>query len=53
MNNRKVAKFVTKNAFGLAVAAILGYIIKLEHKVEDRIDEHFDEEDPNEEDSQQ
>lgn len=40
--NPKLMKFIVKNAFGLAVTTAIGYMIKMERKVEDRIDDHFD-----------
>lgn len=40
--NPKVAKHLTKLALSLVGSAILGAIVKMEHKVEDRIDEHYD-----------
>jgi hypothetical protein len=40
--NQKLLKFAVKSVIGLAFTAVVGYTIKLEHKVEDKIDEHFD-----------
>lgn len=44
----RVAKLVIKGVFGLAVSALIGYTIKMEHKVDDKIDEYYDKEDPEE-----
>lgn len=40
--NPKLAKFTSKAVFGLAVSAVIGIIIKAEHRIDDRIDEHYD-----------
>lgn len=40
--NPKVAKVIVKQGFGLAVAALIGYAIKAEHRVEEKIDDHYD-----------
>jgi hypothetical protein len=40
--NPKLMKFVVKQGLGLAVAALIGYTIKVERKIEDKIDDRFD-----------
>lgn len=41
MNKHKIAAFASKTGFGVAVAAVIGALIKFEHRVDDRIDEHY------------
>jgi len=50
--NPKVAKFVTKTSLGLAVSALIGIMIKMEHRVDDIIDEHYDDKKEQEEQDQ-
>jgi hypothetical protein len=38
----KLMKVAAKGALGLAVSALIGYVVKLELRVEERIDEHFE-----------
>ncbi len=45
MVSPRIAKFVTKSAFGLAVSALIGIMIKMEHRVDDKIDAHYDRKD--------
>jgi preprotein translocase subunit Sss1 len=40
--NPKLTKMVVKGAIGLCVSGMIGYMIKLEKKVDDKIDEHYD-----------
>lgn len=39
--NPAVAKFAVKGVLGLAVSAVIGVLIKLEHHADERIDEHY------------
>lgn len=40
--NDKIAKLIVKNVLGFATAAMIGYMIKQERKLEERIDEHYE-----------
>lgn len=42
MKNAKLAKFIVKQVLGASVALVIGYMMKMEKKLEDRIDEHYD-----------
>lgn len=37
----KLKATIVKFALGIATAAVIGYIIKLEHKIDAHIDDHF------------
>lgn len=41
----KLKKLIIKGAVGLATAAVIGYIIKLEKRLDAHIDEHYAEQD--------
>lgn len=40
--NPKIAKFAIKSALSIGVATLLGYMIKLENRIEDKIDERYE-----------
>jgi methylthioribose-1-phosphate isomerase len=39
--NEKIAKMVVKGAVSLGVSALIGYMIKMERRLEQSIDDHY------------
>lgn len=40
--NDKIVKFIVKGSISLGTAALIGYMIKQERKLEERVDEHYE-----------
>lgn len=52
MDSNTLTKMAYKGAIGIAFSALLGYIVKLEHAIDERIDSRYEKEsEESEEDS--